>query len=46
MTFEQVYREFEKLTGELVVGGNNDILECAGVMMAQALRIYLSLIHI
>ena len=41
MTFEQVYREFEKLTGELVVGGNNnDILECAGVMMAQALRIY------
>ena len=23
MTFEQVYREFEKLTGELVVGGNN-----------------------
>ena len=40
MTFEQVYREFEKLTGELVVGGNNDILECASVMMAQALRIY------
>ena len=40
MTFEQVYREFEKLTSELVVGGNNDILECAGVMMAQALRIY------
>jgi hypothetical protein len=40
MTFEQVYREFEKLTGELVVGGNNDVLECAGVMMAQALRIY------
>ena len=40
MSFEQVYREFEKLTGELVVGGNNDVLECAGVMMAQALRIY------
>ena len=40
MTFEQVYREFEKLTGELVVDGNNDVLECAGVMMAQALRIY------
>ena len=38
MTFEEVYREFEKLTGvDYVVGGNNDILECAGIMMAQAM---------
>ena len=39
MTFEELSRQFEKLTGELGVGGNNDILECAGVMMAQAIRI-------
>jgi len=40
MTFEQLNREFEKLTIDLCAEGLNEPLECAGIMMAQALRIY------
>ena len=40
MTFEQLNREFEKLTIDLCAEGLNEPLECAGIMMAQAMRIY------
>ena len=40
MTFEQLNREFEKLTADLCADGVNDPLACAGIMMAQAMRIY------
>jgi hypothetical protein len=40
MTFEQLNREFEKLTVDLCAEGLNEPLECAGIMMAQAMRIY------
>ena len=34
MTFEELNREFEQLTAK------NEPLQCAGIMMAQALTIY------
>ena len=37
---EKAYRKFEKLTEELCKDGVNNPLEVAGVMMAQAMRIY------
>ena len=40
MTVEELYREFETLTVEMVVEEKHDILECAAMMMAQAMRIY------
>jgi len=40
MTFEQLNKEFEKLTVDSCADGVNDPLECAGIMMAQAMRIY------
>ena len=40
MTFEQLNREFEKLTVDLCAEGLNEPLECAGIMMAQSMRIY------
>ena len=40
MTFEELNREFEKLTADLCADGVNDPLACAGIMMAQAMRIY------
>ena len=40
MTTEELYREFETLTVEMVVEEKHDILECAAMMMAQAMRIY------
>ena len=40
MTVEELYREFETLTVEMVVDEKHDILECAATMMAQAMRIY------
>ena len=45
MTFEELYREYEKLTMDLCVGGDNESLECAGVMVAQALRIYKTVLN-
>ena len=40
MTTEELYRQFETLTVEMVVKEKHDILECAAMMMAQAMRIY------
>lgn len=40
MTVEELYRKFEKLTVDMVVEEKHDILECASMMMAQAMRIY------
>ena len=40
MTTEELYRKFETLTVEMVVEEKHDILECAAMMMAQAMRIY------
>ncbi len=40
MTVEELYRHFEKLTVDMVVDDKHDILECAAMMMAQAMRIY------
>ena len=37
---EIAYRKFEKLTEELCKNGEHAPLEVAGVMMAQAMRIY------
>ena len=37
---EIAYRKFEKLTEELCKNGQHGPLEVAGVMMAQAMRIY------
>tara|TARA_B110001454_G_C12596848_1_gene382735 strand:- start:175 stop:405 length:231 start_codon:yes stop_codon:yes gene_type:complete len=37
---EELYKKFEDFTIELCVRENTDILVCAGIMMAQALRIY------
>ena len=45
MTFEELYREFEKLTHDLCVDGKNEYLECAGIMMAQAMKIYKNVLH-
>ena len=40
MTTEELYRQFETLTVNMVVKEKHDILECAAMMMAQAMRIY------
>ena len=40
MTVEELYRKFEKLTVDMVLEEKHDILECAAMMMAQAMRIY------
>ena len=40
MTTEELYRQFETLTVDMVVKENHDILECAAMMMAQSMRIY------
>ena len=40
MTVEELYRKIEKLTVDMVVEEKHDILECAAMMMAQAMRIY------
>ena len=40
MTTEELYRQFETRTVDMVVKENHDILECAAMMMAQAMRIY------
>ena len=40
MTVEELYRKFETLTVEMVIEEKHDILECAAMMMAQAMRIY------
>ena len=40
MTTEELYRKFETLTVDMVVEEKHDILECAAMMMAQAMRIY------
>ena len=40
MTTEELYRQFETLTVEMVIEEKHDILECAAMMMAQAMRIY------
>ncbi|MAV94621.1 MAG: hypothetical protein CMA31_02905 [Euryarchaeota archaeon] len=37
---EKAYRRFEKLSEELCKDGQHGPLEVAGVMMAQAMRIY------
>ena len=39
MTFEKVYRTYEVLTEKLCDQGN-DPLECAGIMMGQAMKMY------
>ena len=44
MTFEELNREFEKLWVDLCAEGENDPLACAGIMMAQAMRIYKSML--
>ena len=44
MTFEELNREFEKLTADSCADGVNGPLECAGIMMAQALTIYKSML--
>ena len=44
MTFEELSREFEKLWVDLCAEGENDPLACAGIMMAQAMRIYKSML--
>ena len=40
MTFEELSRQFEKLWVDLCEDGEQDPLACAGIMMAQAMRIY------
>ena len=40
MTFEELSRQFEKLWVDLCEDGKQDPLACAGIMMAQAMRIY------
>ena len=44
MTFEELNREFEKLWVDLCAEGEKDPLACAGIMMAQAMRIYKSML--
>ena len=44
MTFEELSRQFEKLWVDLCEDGKNDPLACAGIMMAQAMRIYKSML--
>ena len=44
MNFEELSREFEKLWVDLCEDGQNDPLACAGIMMAQAMRIYKSML--
>ena len=44
MTFEELSRQFEKLWVDLCAEGENDPLACAGIMMAQAMRIYKSML--
>ena len=44
MTFEELNREFEKLWVDLCAEGENAPLACAGIMMAQAMRIYKSML--
>ena len=44
MNFEELNREFEKLWVDLCEDGQNDPLACAGIMMAQAMRIYKSML--
>ena len=39
MEFEEIYRTYEILTAKLCEQGN-DPLECAGVMMGQAMKMY------
>ena len=40
MTFEELSRQFEKLWVDLCEDGKQDPLACAGIMMAQAIKIY------
>ena len=40
MTFEELSRQFEKLWVDLCEDGEQDPLACAGIMMAQAIKIY------
>ena len=44
MTFEELSRQFEKLWVDLCEDGQQDPLACAGIMMAQAMRIYKSML--
>ena len=44
MTFEELSRQFEKLWVDLCEDGKQDPLACAGIMMAQAMRIYKSML--
>ena len=44
MNFEELSRQFEKLWVDLCEDGKNDPLACAGIMMAQAMRIYKSML--
>ena len=44
MTFEELSRQFEKLWVDLCEDGEQDPLACAGIMMAQAMRIYKSML--
>ena len=44
MNFEELSRQFEKLWVDLCAEGENDPLACAGIMMAQAMRIYKSML--
>ena len=44
MNFEELSRQFEKLWVDLCEDGKNDPLACAGIMMAQAIRIYKSML--
>ena len=44
MNFEELSSEFEKLWVDLCAEGENDPLACAGIMMAQAMRIYKSML--
>ena len=44
INFEELSREFEKLWVDLCAEGENDPLACAGIMMAQAMRIYKSML--
>ena len=44
MNFEELSRQFEKLWVDLCEDGQNDPLACAGIMMAQAMRIYKSML--
>ena len=44
MTFEELSRQFEKLWVDLCEDVKQDPLACAGIMMAQAMRIYKSML--